>query len=199
MAISGIYIIKCLTNNMVYVGQSNNCIKRFNTHRSLLRNNKHHNRYLQNTFNNLDESYFKFEIIKETYDNLNILEEYYFNKYRENSFNISKDFTCPVRGLKRSKEWCNNISKSHIGLKHSPSSKLLISKNRKGVSVGSNHFRVKPIYQYNLQLDLINIWYNGASNLAKELNLSRRSIAACLSNQNKTGLGYIWSYTKLKN
>jgi predicted GIY-YIG superfamily endonuclease len=45
--ISGIYYIKNITNNKLYIGSSKDILKRFYEHKRLLRHNKHHSIRLQ--------------------------------------------------------------------------------------------------------------------------------------------------------
>ena len=51
---SGIYRIRNLTNNKFYIGSAINLNKRKNQHFHYLRNNKHHNKPLQNSFLSFD-------------------------------------------------------------------------------------------------------------------------------------------------
>lgn len=61
---SGIYQIINTITGKIYIGSSL-CIRhRLNTHKSLLRRNKHSNPYLQNAFNFYGENNFKFEILE---------------------------------------------------------------------------------------------------------------------------------------
>lgn len=61
---SGIYQIENLINGRIYVGRASRFKGRWSTHLSSLRNNKHHNEYLQNDFNKLGEDAFQFEVIE---------------------------------------------------------------------------------------------------------------------------------------
>lgn len=61
----GIYKIKCLENNKIYIGSSKNIEKRINTHIKRLRKNTHINEFLQNSWNKYGEISFSFEIIEE--------------------------------------------------------------------------------------------------------------------------------------
>ena len=61
---SGIYQIRNLVNNKIYVGSSNNLYRRKTyEHFRELRLNKHHNKYLQNSYNCHGEENFVFEVI----------------------------------------------------------------------------------------------------------------------------------------
>lgn len=61
---SGIYQIRCLINNKVYVGKSTNLKARFKNHKNTLKNNTNRNRFLQKDWNKYGESFFVFEIIE---------------------------------------------------------------------------------------------------------------------------------------
>ena len=60
---SGIYRIRNLTNNKFYIGSAVNLNKRKNQHFHYLRNNKHHNKPLQNSWNKHGSDVFKFTIL----------------------------------------------------------------------------------------------------------------------------------------
>lgn len=61
---SGIYKITNLTNQMFYIGSSQNLIKRWRDHRSVLNVNTHKNIYLQNAWNKYGKVNFEFEILE---------------------------------------------------------------------------------------------------------------------------------------
>jgi GIY-YIG catalytic domain len=60
----GIYQIIHKINNRRYVGSAQRFEDRWNTHLRELRNNKHHNKFLQNDFNKSGEASFRFEIVE---------------------------------------------------------------------------------------------------------------------------------------
>jgi len=61
---SGVYTITNIVNDKKYVGSTIMSFqKRFAHHLSMLRNNNHKNRYLQNSWNKYGEQNFKFEIL----------------------------------------------------------------------------------------------------------------------------------------
>ena len=96
MSKSGIYKITCITNNKVYIGQSTNIQERIKDHKRRLKNNKHDNSYLQNSWNKHGKENFKFEILEICENNFKILNEreiYWINEYnaldRRFGFNLS--------------------------------------------------------------------------------------------------------------
>jgi group I intron endonuclease len=60
----GVYIIRNIVNNNIYIGSSVNIKKRFCQHRNSLRKNKHHNKYLQHSWNKYGEENFEFVVIE---------------------------------------------------------------------------------------------------------------------------------------
>lgn len=69
--IRGIYEIRNIKNNKVYIGSSKNIENRWKQHLYMLKNNKHHSVYLQNAWNKYGESNFSFstiEIVKDEND-----------------------------------------------------------------------------------------------------------------------------------
>lgn len=61
--IVGIYQIKNILNEKVYIGQSKDCLRRRSTHFTSLRKNKHINIHLQHAWNKHGEQSFVFEIL----------------------------------------------------------------------------------------------------------------------------------------
>ena len=61
----GIYRIRNLINNKVYIGSTKNMKVRWAKHKALLRHNKHQNTHLQSAWNKYGEDAFVFEVIEE--------------------------------------------------------------------------------------------------------------------------------------
>ena len=140
---SGIYIIKNLINNKVYIGSAINIDKRWKHHKKDLAKRKHHSRLLQRAWDKYGEENFKFEIIEEVKNPEHLLsyEQVYLDYYKsyedDKGFNICKIAGSPL-GLKRSdevkqkmREAKKNISEEtkqrlrevNIGKKHSQETK----------------------------------------------------------------------------
>ncbi len=78
---SGIYQIVNLTNNKKYIGSAVNLRKRWKSHRSALRKNKHVNNHLQSTFNKFGFKNFVFEVLEfiDYSNNLIVREQYWID------------------------------------------------------------------------------------------------------------------------
>ena len=60
----GLYLITCLKNGKVYIGESSNILSRLGRHVDNLENNRHDCLELQNDFNHFGKKYFKFESLE---------------------------------------------------------------------------------------------------------------------------------------
>lgn len=136
----GIYKIINLTNNKVYIGQSDRLNEREREHFYRLGRNEHSNEYLQKSYNKHGLNNFKFEIIEESED-LDNREVYWINEYGGINSKSNYNLKDPV-----SKQWSNYTrvkqSKSitgknnpNFGNNWSQEQKDNLSLKRKGVSL----------------------------------------------------------------
>ena len=78
----GVYCIRNIINNKVYIGQSVNIKRRWKKHRSELNRNTHNNKQLQNAWNAYGEESFEFVVLEECEEkDLDRIEIYYIKKY----------------------------------------------------------------------------------------------------------------------
>lgn len=121
---SGIYQIKNKMSGKVYVGSSIDIKKRFYKHLWLLKNNKHDNNHLQNSFNLDGESSFEFSILEYCNETELVLKENHYinlfnscsqefgynmstvNEFRRNCFNNEVKIKLSKYNLKKN----NNFS-----------------------------------------------------------------------------------------
>lgn len=83
----GIYCIKFLKNNKVYIGSTNKCFKnRFIQHKSKLKTNTHNNPILQNYWNKYGEDFFEFSIIEVLEKDILKKEEFYIAEFNACNF-----------------------------------------------------------------------------------------------------------------
>jgi group I intron endonuclease len=135
----GIYLIKCNSENKVYIGQSKNIKKRYNSHIIKLRKNNHENLYLQDVFNKYGENDFTLEILYEFKDKnidrqkLYDLEILYISLYNSNNRNFGYNIESGGNSFGRfTKETLKKMSDCKKGKKHSKFTKDLLSKILKG-------------------------------------------------------------------
>jgi len=138
----GIYYIKNIINKKVYIGQTiTNFKRRWDRHKSYLKNKTHHNIYLQNAFNKYGEQNFIYISILDC-DNLKELDELeiYLIKWCND---ICGCYNIDLGGSlnkKLSQETKNKISKKLKGKKYSIEHNKKISEKMKG---NLNHFYQK--------------------------------------------------------
>lgn len=116
---SGIYQITCLVNLKIYIGSTVSFERRFKTHKTTLKNNKHKNPHLQSSFNKYGESNFIYEVVEYCEEeNLKAIEQIWMDKtecyIREKGFNNCK------------------LSDRPTGYKHTEASKKIMSDKKKG-------------------------------------------------------------------
>lgn len=106
LIVSGIYLIKNELTGQRYVGQSIDLDKRKERHFSMLRNDKHPNGHLQNSFNAYGEKVFSFDLLELSEDtNLTQLEQewcHYFKRFGIEMFNYGEFVDNPFKGRKHS-------------------------------------------------------------------------------------------------
>jgi len=88
----GVYVIKNIINNKLYIGSSTmKVLKRIEHHVSMLRANKHKNTHLQNAFNKYGEDNFHVLIIENTEKHITLEREQYWINYHDfnNLYNIN--------------------------------------------------------------------------------------------------------------
>jgi len=136
---SGVYMIKNLITNKVYIGSAANFERRFYLHKLNLNKNQHHSRHLQSSWNKYGPSNFEFFILEVTTgDKKDLLEteQIYIDKYQSFDMNFGYNI--------------NPKSDSSLGVKRSEEYRKKSSESRKGKGVGSEN----PMFGKNVY----NIW-----------------------------------------
>lgn len=89
VSVCGIYAIRCIHNNRLYIGSSKCIEKRFGTHKSLLDNSKHVNKDLQKDYEEFGVGLFYWDIIEEcAVEELGKLEKHYIDEFREMGYQL---------------------------------------------------------------------------------------------------------------
>lgn len=115
---SGVYVIKNLVNNKVYVGSSKNLYARELEHFRNLKNNKHENKHLQRAYNKYGRDNFAFEVIEFCKEEERfLLEQKYIDKYygRDNCYNVCKFADLPPEPIKKA-VYCIELNKTFASI-----------------------------------------------------------------------------------
>ena len=95
-----------------------------------------------------------------------------------------------LKGRRQSEETKRKISAANLGHEVSEKTRLAVALQNKK--------RAKKVLQYDLNLNLINIWDN-AEIAHINLNINKSSINACCRGERKTAGGFIWRYVDERN
>lgn len=189
---SGVYYIKCLVSDRIYIGCSKNIKIRYNIHMGELRRNVHYNAELQKDFNIYGEHQFILEIITLcSIEELRNKEKYYID-------NLNPYYNRPVAkhwlGKKFQKEHREKLREVHIGSKRS----LETKEKMRNTALEKN--RVESLKKYIENKP--DICYDNLGNKFKTLkeasiyhNVSQQTICDILKGRHfKTRKGVIFYY-----
>ena len=169
---SGIYIIRNLVNNKVYIGKSKNVSQRKNAHFNALKLNKHNNQHLQNSYNKYGKDNFQFDILEYCEESLLPTREMYFIELHRNNYNI-------IQSIDNRQNFPQEMK-----------DKMKQSKINKGLTV--------LIYSYNINTQEIIKW-DSIKECSNTLNLNRRVIQKILKDKKYSYKGFQFNYTGVFN
>lgn len=144
---SGIYKIYNKLNGRIYIGSSKEFKERFKGHLKSLKQNKHHNSFLQRDFNKCGTDAFIFEVIKVVEGNKEIrlqIEQEYIDQYFDNQilcYNICDKVEKLPTVLSQEKELerRKKISQTSKGRKHTEKTRKKISNSHIGKIKSEQH------------------------------------------------------------
>lgn len=204
--ISGIYTIENIITGKLYVGYTSNFRDRWDTHRRLLRKNKHNNEYLQASWNKYGEESFIFDILTECSSELLCSEEHYWCNVlnaRDSDFGYNLKPTHPEGKNITSNCVREKLREKALGRKWSDEYKQLFRKIKLGKKQSKETVRkaaegkYKTVYQYDIDGNFVKEWQS-AKHVEQELNIKASNISMCCNNvKNHLSAGsYKWSYSR---
>jgi group I intron endonuclease len=137
---AGIYQIRCLANDKVYIGSAVDLGQRWRTHRHRLRSGVHHSVRLQNAWRKYGEEQFVFEILEfvSNADDLVRIEQGWLDRLRptgRQGYNVRTQAKSNL-GVKASEETRARMSAAlmgHSSCGHTAETRAKISASRKGL------------------------------------------------------------------
>lgn len=115
--VAGIYSIISKSNNKVYIGSTNNLRLRFQKHYSVLKNNKHHNKILQNHCNKYGLNDLDFCVIQiglGIHKTLFEVEKFWIEFREECNFNLFNIIKDPVEVIYKNKRFKSVFSRGEL-------------------------------------------------------------------------------------
>jgi group I intron endonuclease len=208
---SGIYCIKNLINNKVYIGKSINIYERIRQHINLLnKESLDENRYLINSWKKYGRDSFQYYILEYLEKNEKLLKErelywiyYYDSINKEKGYNLRIDTltNCIVNEDTRKLQSKNRIQR-YID---NPILRENVSKNfkefwkknpdkLKEMSKKLSQIKTKyNFYQYDKNTkELVKIWNSVLHIISENPNYKRHNIYAACSGEKPSMYGYIW-------
>lgn len=189
-----IYMIKNTINNKVYIGSAIGHYRRKGQHFYLLRNNKHFNSHLQNSWNKYGESNFEFRVLEFIKDKeeLSNREEFYIDKFKSNDNSNGYN----------SRTYC----KTNLGVKRSLESRLKQSISKKGKTPNIDYKKVaalnsKTVSGTNKETGKTLV-FKSIKEAGESLNIERTCISKVLNKKLKSAGGFYWDFIEksiLKN
>ena len=187
MKYSGIYLIINLTNNKFYVGSAKNLWQRKLTHYRDLRNNKHKNIYLQNSYNKYGSEKFIIILLEkvESKSDLVKCEQHWIDTLDACNKHIAYNI-CPTAestlGRSHSEETKSKMSKSMTGIKRT-------DEGKKNISICKS----KSIIQCTIDGTFIKEW-ESANYASKILNLSQTNISGACVHKHEYAHNFLWFF-----
>lgn len=186
---TGIYCIRNLKNNKVYIGSTKTSfMNRKNKHLRLLRKGSHYNEYLQNSWNYYSEDSFTFEVLllcspDECIKNEGNLIKLYSSNIREHGYNIA----CVT-------EYRFGYKLSEIHLRERSEKKKEKSLNMNSIT-SDERGMCKPFKVYDINGKLIKEYISGIEYNLDNNTHARSMLSGILSKRKLYYIGKIFLYS----
>lgn len=170
-----VYCIVNLITQQIYVGSTVNFYMRVNEHLTGFVRNNHYNKYLKRAalkygINNFQ--FFKLENLGSSLSKKLLIErEQYYIDILKPEYNLLPNAYSHF-GARRTQQCKDKISKANV---------------------------MNVIYQYNFNLDLVKVHFDGCNKAANSVGIGRSSLKNALCGISETAGGYFWKKIKIKN
>jgi len=180
---SGIYKIINKVNGKFYIGSSINFKERWKHHWSDLKNDRHVNAYLQNSYNKHGRKNFQIEILKFVIPDRDLVlkEEqkfldYFFEKEREKIYNIARYACSGMKGRSHTEEAKQLLSEKLSGENHPHYGKPVSEEWREKISKSRKRFTDEQEASFRDR------WKSGEtkSSIAKEIGVHTTTITRAI-------------------
>lgn len=197
---SGIYQIRNVSNNKLYIGSTNNFGKRKNSHFSKLSKQIHHSCHLQRSYNKYGKENFVFEMLFTCPDSELIrIEQYFINNYRP-EYNILK-VAGSHKGKIVSQETRDKLRTINLGKKQSEETKKKISLKLIGKRFSEDEKDIKyknrrrSVYKIDIKTLEILAEFKTITEAAKFANTYVSGISAAARGEIFSAGGFCWTFT----
>jgi len=180
---SGIYKILNKQNNKFYIGSAVDLKSRKREHYYELKNNKHHSKYLQRSYNKYGDSSFSFEIIENCNIDCLLSKEQYYLDLLNPEYNSCKK-AGSMLGFKFTEESKKKMSESY---------KRVPKEIKEYITNRRNEVIQKPMIQYDLNGNFIKEWKSFKEYTTTTGDFNKNIITVC-KGRRKTASGYIFKY-----
>lgn len=188
---TGVYILRNLVNNRIYIGSTRKSFSdRWSAHRMDLVNNRHANEYLQRSWNKYGSNSFSFEVLERCLrEHCLEREQYWINFHeayiRDKGFNINELVTGRGKWKLSSKL---KVSKTRIGSKRPGVTLALKGKRKPSIFV--------PVEQWK-DGEFIKVWPS-ATDVRISLGIIATNIGTTAQGKRPSAGGFQWKFQKLK-
>lgn len=193
--VSGVYQIRNLVNNKIYIGSSKNLKHRKNhDHISTLKKNKHQNAHLQNAFNKYGEKNFVFEIIEFCEEKeLKDIEQYWLDRLGAYKREVGYNIAINTFNHEFSEETKQKMSKNHANFKGENNPMY-----GKCGELAPFYGRVGKLHHASKRVMCIEtgVIYESVRQAERMTKIQNSNISACCLGKyrHKTAGGYHWKY-----
>lgn len=180
---SGIYYIKNIINDLIYIGSSKDIGSRIIKHFSQLRKGNHPNHLMLADYNKYGQSAFEFGVFEFTKDDLFIKERDYQRLYK-----LEELYNLQIKDIHRSDAQrlsCKTSSRdTHKSVEYRTKMKML-KNNRIG--------------KFDEATGELLETFESSEEVCNKYNIAKSTLLGCCNGSKKRALGFVWRYLDVNN